>query len=108
MGIYFTLLSSINGEIVINGIKMLYIGNIWDKILKRNGVLKENECMEIDKEYHIDINEFSEIIQYYENIVNKNSMSSMASVISVEIIEPLKQQLDYRISEYKDYKIILF
>ena len=108
MGIYFRLLSSVNGEIVINGIKIIYIGNIWDKILKRTGALKKDESMVIDKEYHIDISEFSEIIKYYEDVVNRNPLSSMSVVINTEIIEPLKQQLDYRISEHKDYKIVLF
>lgn len=103
MGIYFSLISNGNGAIIIDRIKLLYIGNIWDKVLEKNNSLNGDNCMKIGKEYHIDINEFPKIIEYYENILKKGNNV----VIRYGLLEPLKKELDYRVSEHKDYIIEL-
>ena len=105
MGIYFNLISR-NGEVVISRIKILFIGTIWENILRENGKLGEYECMEMGKEYPIDINEFPKIIEYYEDVMEKSAIQ-FPEVYNNGIIEPLKKQLEYRISEYKEYVIIL-
>lgn len=98
MGIYFNMVNGKGEEIICNWKKM--IGNIESKILKEKGELIE---LKLDKEYYLDIQDISRIINYYEELI-KGYTDDMClgdvGIIRNKYLPNLKKQLDKKEQKY--------
>ena len=102
MGLYLSMVSE-NGEVIIDNIKLLIIGSIFEKLLKINGQIKY--FMEIGKEYYLDLQDIPKIIKYYDDRVSNIDDYYIRVVLYDMILEPLKKEWDMRINENKKYII---
>ena len=107
MAMYFSMIAN-NGEIVLDRIRWLS-GDIWSKILEEKGQEldeKYNE-MKFYTDYHIDIQDIPRIIDYYEKLIDGkyDDGYGMISVIRYKVIPNLKKQIEYQLSEHRDYII---
>ena len=108
MGVYFSMVAE-NGENVISRTKLL-TSNIFSDVLKKNGDINKDSCMELDKEYFIDITDIPLIIEKYENlIIDKEDYVILGEVglIRHSILPSLREQLDYQVSKHRKYVIKL-
>lgn len=109
MGLYLTMTTE-NGAIIIDRIKVLFIGNIFNTVLRNKKLLKENECIEIDKEYTINIQDIPEIIKYYDDALadyDDTDYNGEVGIIRQCILNPLKKEWEYRISNNTKYTITI-
>lgn len=102
MGLYLSMVSE-NDEVIIDNIKLLIIGSIFEKLLKINGQIKY--FMEIGKEYYLDLQDIPKIIKYYDDRISNIGDYYSRVVLYDMILEPLKKEWDMRISEHKKYII---
>ena len=100
MGLYLSMVSE-NNEIILNKIKVLYIGSIFEKLLYN----QIKNYMEIGKEYYLDLQDIPKIIKYYDDRINNIDDYYIRMVLYDIILEPLKKEWDMRISEHKKYII---
>lgn len=98
MGIYFNMMNEKGEEIICNWKKM--IGSIESKILKEKGELIE---LELDKEYYLDIQDISRIIDYYEELIDgytDNMCLGDVGIIRNIYLPNLKKQLGKNEQKY--------
>ena len=100
MGLYLSMVSE-NNEIILNKIKVLYIGSIFEKLLYN----QIKNYMEIGKEYYLDLQDIPKIIKYYDDRFSNIDDYYIRMVLYDMILEPLKKEWDMRISEHKKYII---
>ena len=100
MGLYLSMVSE-NNEIILNKIKVLYIGSIFEKLLYN----QIKNYMEIGKEYYLDLQDIPKIIKYYDDRISNIDDYYIRMVLYDIILEPLKKEWDMRISEHKKYII---
>ena len=107
MGLYLTMTTE-NNVRIINRIKVLFVGNIFNEVLRYKKQLTETECMEIDKEYTINIQDIPGIIKHYEELLGDyadTDYNGEVGIIRHQILDPLKKEWDYRISNNTNYTI---
>lgn len=102
MGLYLSMVSE-NNEIILNKIKVLYIGSIFEKLLYS----QIKNYMEIGKEYYLDLQDIPKIIKYYDDRFSNIDDYYIRMVLYDMILEPLKREWDMRISEHKKYIVII-
>ena len=100
MGLYLSMVSE-NNEIILNKIKVLYIGSIFEKLLYN----QIKNYMEIGKEYYLDLQDIPKIIKYYDDRISNIDDYYIRIVLYDMILEPLKKEWDMRISKHKKYII---